>query len=91
MSNPFDLFRLDGRIAMITGGGGGLGEVFAETLAAAGADLVLVGRRQEVAQGVADKVAAATGRRVIAIAADVTDAAQVRHAADSGVRRVWQS
>ena len=80
MQNPLDLFRLDGRVALVTGGGGGLGEVFAETLAAAGADLVLVGRRQEVAQAVADKVSEATGRRTVAVAADVTDAAQVQQA-----------
>lgn len=85
MINPFDLFRLDGRVALITGGGGGLGEVFAETLAAAGADLVLVGRRHEVAQAVADKVAAATGRRAVAVAADVTDADSVRQAAEQAL------
>jgi len=47
MTAPFDLFHLDGRVALITGASGGLGEVFAQTLAAAGADVILVGRRIE--------------------------------------------
>jgi NAD(P)-dependent dehydrogenase (short-subunit alcohol dehydrogenase family) len=71
------MFRLDGRVALITGGAGGLGEVFARTLAAAGADLVLVGRRLDVAQQLADDLAGASGRRVVALAADVTDETQV--------------
>jgi gluconate 5-dehydrogenase len=40
----FDRFRLDGRIALVTGGSRGLGYTMAEALAEAGADLILVGR-----------------------------------------------
>jgi NAD(P)-dependent dehydrogenase (short-subunit alcohol dehydrogenase family) len=82
MDNLSTLFSLQGRAALITGGAGGLGAVFAQTLAAAGADVALLGRRLEAAQVVADQVARDTGRRAIALAADVTDAGQVRQAAE---------
>jgi NAD(P)-dependent dehydrogenase (short-subunit alcohol dehydrogenase family) len=78
----FDRFRLDGRTALITGGAGGLGEVFARALAAAGADLALVGRRADVVQEMADAIARETGRRAVGIGADVTEAEQVRRMAE---------
>lgn len=77
MTTPFDLFRLDGRVALITGASGGLGEVFAHTLAAAGADVILVGRRLDPLTALAAQVQAATGRVATPYAADVTDNAQV--------------
>ncbi len=80
MSDVFDQFRLGGRVALITGGSGGLGQVFAATLAQAGADVALLGRRLDVAQATADAVAEQSGRRVIAVQADVTDPEQVRAA-----------
>jgi NAD(P)-dependent dehydrogenase (short-subunit alcohol dehydrogenase family) len=80
MSFPLDRFRLDGRVALITGGSGGLGTVFARALAGVGADVALLGRRAEAAQATADAVAAETGRRTLAVAADVTDPEQVRAA-----------
>jgi NADP-dependent 3-hydroxy acid dehydrogenase YdfG len=77
MSNPFDLFRLDGRVALITGASGGLGEVFANTLAAAGADVILVGRRAEPLQALADQIQANTSQKATIYTADVSDNAQV--------------
>lgn len=67
-----DTFRLDGRVALITGGAGGLGIVFAEALAQAGADVVLMGRRLAPVQEVAERVAAETGRRALGLSGDVT-------------------
>lgn len=78
MTSIFDMFRLDGRVALITGGAGGLGEVFAQTLAAAGADLVLTGRREEPLRALADSIKQSTGQRVEIYTADVTDELQVK-------------
>jgi NAD(P)-dependent dehydrogenase (short-subunit alcohol dehydrogenase family) len=79
---PFDRFRLDGRVALITGGAGGLGEVFARALAGAGADVALLGRRAEALEASAAKVAEASGRRALAVGGDVTEPEQVRAAVE---------
>ena len=78
MTTPASLFDLTGRTALITGAAGGLGSVFAHALAGAGADVALVGRRAEPLEQLAAEVAAASGRRAVALAADVTDEAAVR-------------
>src|SRR3954447_18006651 len=80
MTFPLDLFRLDGHVALITGGSGGLGQVFARALAGAGADIALVGRNIQAAQATADIVTAETGRLALAIEADVMVPEQVRAA-----------
>lgn len=72
-----DLFKLDGRVALITGGTRGLGQVMAQALAEAGADIVVTSRNQEKAQRGAETLAAATGRRVLGLTVDVTDAQQI--------------
>ncbi|MFZ3561302.1 SDR family NAD(P)-dependent oxidoreductase [Streptomyces sp. BH055] len=70
-----DLFRLDGKVAVITGASSGLGAGFAVALAQAGADLVLAARRTDKLEAVADQVRA-TGRRAVTVATDVTDPEQ---------------
>ena len=76
MTGALDLFRLDGRVALVTGGGRGLGYFAAEGLAEAGADVAICGRNPEVLEAAQAKLAA-TGRRCIAFACDVCDEAQV--------------
>jgi NAD(P)-dependent dehydrogenase (short-subunit alcohol dehydrogenase family) len=81
--NVMDLFRLEGRIALVTGGGRGLGRTVALALAEAGADVALAGRTRETLEETAAQIAAATGRRVKAFPADVTRGEEVsRLAAD---------
>lgn len=66
------LFRLDGRVAIVTGGSKGLGESMAAGLASAGADLVLTSRHADEVEAAAQKIAGEFGRKVIGVAADVT-------------------
>jgi len=70
-----DLFRLDGRVAMITGASSGLGVAFARGLARAGASLVLTARRRDALEETA-RMARGYGVRALAVAADITDDGQ---------------
>ncbi len=76
MSDPF---RLDGKAALVTGAGRGIGRAVALALAAAGAELVLVSRTASELETVAGEIAHAGGR-ARSLPLDVTDSAAVRHA-----------
>ena len=66
-----DRFRLDGKVAVITGASSGLGAAFAAGLADAGADIAICARR---AEKLADtkRAVEALGRRCVAVTADVS-------------------
>ncbi|MDB4951240.1 MAG: gluconate 5-dehydrogenase [Gemmatimonadetes bacterium] len=76
------LFDLSGSVALVTGGGRGLGEQMARGLAQAGAAVALASRKREACEAVAAEIAAETGARTLALRMDVTDEAQVRAAVD---------
>jgi NAD(P)-dependent dehydrogenase (short-subunit alcohol dehydrogenase family) len=65
------LFRLDGKVALVTGGSYGLGVLFAEVLAEAGADVVVTGRSADRLSETVARVEGA-GQRGLALPADVT-------------------
>jgi len=65
-----DLFRLDGRVAVVTGASSGLGVAFAKGLAEAGADVVVCARRVERLEETRAQVEG-LGRRCLAVPADV--------------------
>ena len=92
MSGIESMFRLDGRLALVTGASSGLGRHFALTLARAGARVAVAARRAEALQGLVQEIGA-LGGQALALPLDVTDAAGVRAcfdrlAAEAGVAEV---
>ncbi|QQS45833.1 MAG: 3-oxoacyl-ACP reductase FabG [Acidobacteriota bacterium] len=73
----FDFFRLNGRRALVTGGSKGLGLVMAEALAEAGADVAINSRNLADCHDAAERIATATGRRVIGVRGDVAKSSDV--------------
>ncbi|HEU4325084.1 MAG TPA: SDR family NAD(P)-dependent oxidoreductase [Roseiflexaceae bacterium] len=71
--------QLEGNVALITGGGRGIGLAVAEALSAAGAAVALLGRSQTVLDRAAAALGAQSGQ-ALPLACDITDVAQVRAA-----------
>lgn len=71
--------ELQGKVALVTGAGSGIGAASARALAAEGAKLVLIDRRPEQMVSVANEIRE-TGGKVLAIDADIADEAQMRAA-----------
>ena len=79
MPSPDNAFRLDGKIALVTGSGRGIGRAIALALANAGAEVILNSRTPAELDAVADEIAG-RGSRARVLPFDVTDSAAVRTA-----------
>ncbi|BDB62920.1 MULTISPECIES: SDR family NAD(P)-dependent oxidoreductase [Rhodococcus] len=82
-----DRFRLDGRVAIVTGASSGLGVAFARGLAEAGADVVLAARRVDRLEKTAELVREA-GRRAVTVETDIADPAQAQRMVDHAVEQL---
>ncbi len=81
------MFRLDGKVAVVIGGAGGLGEACAASLARQGAKVVVASRNLDKLQEVARKIKTDTGSEAIALVVDVSDEASVAQLADQVVQK----
>ena len=77
-----DRFSMEGRVAVITGGGTGIGRATALVLAERGADVVLAGRRAEPLKDTAS-VIEALGRKALAVPTDVTSSEECQALVDA--------
>lgn len=80
-----DIFKLDGKTAVVTGGAGGIGEALALGLGYHGARVVVSSRNQDAITAVAKRIVEETGSEAVAIACDVTSEESVQALADQVV------
>ena len=79
---PTGLFDLSGKTAVVAGGTSGIGRTLALGLADAGADVVVVGRREQAVHEAAAEIEA-RGRRTLRLTADVTERASLQRVHDA--------
>ncbi|ODA16158.1 gluconate 5-dehydrogenase [Geobacillus thermoleovorans] len=80
-----DLFKIEGKTAIVTGGGRGLGEQIAVGLAEAGANVVVCSRKVEACEQVKEKLEQ-LGVRSLALKCDVTNPEEVKHVVETTVK-----
>jgi NAD(P)-dependent dehydrogenase (short-subunit alcohol dehydrogenase family) len=83
-----DIFKLNGRVALITGGTKGLGLAMANALASVGADIVLNSRNKAEAEAAARSVAETHGHRALGFEIDVSQPAQVQELVERVVQQL---
>lgn len=72
-TDPTQQFRLDGKVALVTGGSRGLGKEMILAFARAGADVVIASRKADACEALAVQVERETGQRALAVGAHVGD------------------
>ena len=85
IDDPLSSFRLDDRLIVITGSSEGIGRVFAESFARAGASVVLASRQREKLNDVRRAIAAHGGNAEI-VPTDVRQITEIRALADASAR-----
>lgn len=85
--HPAAALPRDGQVSIVTGGSAGLGLAIAEALARAGSAVVVASRSRDRCEQAAGRLAAQTGRRVVAHACDVTDEDAVAGLTDLAMSR----
>jgi 7-alpha-hydroxysteroid dehydrogenase len=80
-------FRVDGKVAIVTGAGRGIGAASAVALAEAGADVLLAARTESQLEAVAEKVRS-HGRRALVVPTDVDDEERLAALADTAAREL---
>ena len=78
---------LNNKVALVAAASRGLGRAVAEELAAEGASLIICARKQETIECVANEIQAATGAKVIGVAADVSNPVDVSQLVQAGIER----
>ncbi len=84
MAEFLDRFRLEGEVAVVTGGGRGIGAGIAKAFAAVGADVVVAARRSAEIEAVAQEIRD-SGGRALAVTTDVTSLDDLERAARAAV------
>jgi NAD(P)-dependent dehydrogenase (short-subunit alcohol dehydrogenase family) len=82
-----DLFRLDGKVAVVIGGAGGIGKACSLGLASYGAILVLASRNLAKLEETAAWINAETGAQALGLQVDTTDEASIKKLADQVMER----
>jgi 3-oxoacyl-[acyl-carrier protein] reductase len=82
-----NIFNLSGRVALITGGGSGLGRAFCESMAEYGADVACIGRTEQNLKETVELISR-FGHRVIAIKADVSKPEEVEYMVNEVVAKL---
>jgi meso-butanediol dehydrogenase/(S,S)-butanediol dehydrogenase/diacetyl reductase len=78
--------RLDGKVAIVTGGGTGIGRAIAQRFHEEGAFVSVFGRRQEKLEE-SCRIISPSGERVLAVAGDITSEADIHRLVDATVQR----
>src|SRR5260370_10241516 len=83
-----DVFKLTGRVALITGGSKGLGKAMARGMAEAGADVVISSRHEDELRSALDEILKDTGRRGAYIVADMAKRDDAARLAETALKKM---